>query len=162
MRHCLVTTGLSIERGSSHLPVEWSEVKVLSRVRLFATPWVAASRASPSMGFSRQEYWSGLPFPGVGWHKWFCVCARSLQSSLTLCDPVDCSPPGSSVHGFSRQQYRTGLPCPSPWDLPHPGIEPTPLISPALTGRFFITSSTWETHKWFQYNALNAVTEMNI
>ena len=39
------------------------KVKSLSRVRLFATPWIAAHQAPPSMGFSRQEYWSGLPFP---------------------------------------------------------------------------------------------------
>ena len=38
-----------------------SEVKSLSRVRLFATPWTVAYQAPPSMGFSRQEYWSGLP-----------------------------------------------------------------------------------------------------
>ena len=42
------------------------EVKSLSRVRLFATPWTVAYQASPSMGFSRQEYWSGLPFPSPG------------------------------------------------------------------------------------------------
>ena len=41
-------------------------VKSLSRVRLFATPWTVANQASPSMGFSRQEYWSGLPFPSPG------------------------------------------------------------------------------------------------
>ena len=40
-----------------------SEVKLLSRVRLFAIPWTVAHQAPPSMGFSRQEYWSGLPFP---------------------------------------------------------------------------------------------------
>ena len=39
------------------------EVKLLSRVRLFATPWTVAQQALSSMGFSRQEYWSGLPFP---------------------------------------------------------------------------------------------------
>ena len=39
------------------------KVKWLSRVRLFATPWTVAYHASPSMGFSRQDYWSGLPFP---------------------------------------------------------------------------------------------------
>ena len=39
------------------------KVKSLSRVRLFATPWTVAYQAPPSMGFSRQEYWSGLPFP---------------------------------------------------------------------------------------------------
>ena len=41
-------------------------VKSLSRVRLFATPWTVAYHASPSTGFSRQEYWSGLPFPSPG------------------------------------------------------------------------------------------------
>ena len=39
------------------------KVKSLSRVRLFATPWTVAYQAPASMGFSRQEYWSGLPFP---------------------------------------------------------------------------------------------------
>ena len=43
-----------------------SEVKSLSRVRLFATPWTVAYQAPLSMRFSRQEYWSGLPFPSPG------------------------------------------------------------------------------------------------
>jgi len=43
-----------------------SEVKSLSRVRLFVTLWTVAYQASPFMGFSRQEYWSGLPFPSPG------------------------------------------------------------------------------------------------
>ena len=43
---------------------EWKvKVKPLSRVRLIATPWTAAYQAPPSMGFSRQEYWSGVPLP---------------------------------------------------------------------------------------------------
>ena len=42
------------------------KVKSLSRVQLFATPWTVAYQAPPSMGFSRQEYWSGLPFPSPG------------------------------------------------------------------------------------------------
>ena len=46
--------------------VKWSEVKSLSCVWLFATPWTVAYQAFPSMGFSRQEYWSGLPFPSPG------------------------------------------------------------------------------------------------
>ena len=41
-------------------------MKSLSRVQLFVTPWTVAYQASPSMGFSRQEYWSGLPFPSPG------------------------------------------------------------------------------------------------
>ena len=42
------------------------KVKSLSHVRLFAAPWTVAHQASTSMGFSRQEYWSGLPFPSPG------------------------------------------------------------------------------------------------
>ena len=42
------------------------KVKSLSRVRLFATPWTVDYQASLSMEFSRQEYWSGLPFPSPG------------------------------------------------------------------------------------------------
>ena len=41
-------------------------MKSLSRVRLFVTPWTIAHQAPPPMGFSRQEYWSGLPFPSPG------------------------------------------------------------------------------------------------
>ena len=41
-------------------------MKLLSRVRLFETPWTVAYQASPSMGFSRQQCWSGLPFPSPG------------------------------------------------------------------------------------------------
>ena len=57
------------------------------------TPWTVACQAPLSMGFSRQEYWSGLPPPG---------------------------------------------------DLPDPGIQPNSLRSPALVGRFFTSSATWE------------------
>ena len=42
------------------------KVKLLSRVRPFATPWTVTYQAPPTMGFSRQEYWSGLPFPSLG------------------------------------------------------------------------------------------------
>ena len=41
-------------------------MKLLGCVRLFATPWTVAYQAPPSMGFSRQEYWSVLPFPSPG------------------------------------------------------------------------------------------------
>ena len=45
---------------------ERKKVKSLSHVQLFATPWIVAYQAPPSLGFSRQEYWSGLPFPSPG------------------------------------------------------------------------------------------------
>ena len=61
-----------------------------------------------------------------------CVCARSLQSCLTLYNLRDCSPPGSLSMGFSRQEYWSGLPCPPPGDLPHPESEPASLMPPAF------------------------------
>ena len=73
---------------------EW----VLSRfshVQLFETPWTVTLQVPLSMGFSTQEYWSGLP-------------------------------------------------CPPPGDLSEPGIETVSLMSSALTGKFFTTSTTWE------------------
>ena len=48
---------------------------------------------------------------------------------------------------FSRQEYRSGLPFSSPRDLPDPGIKPASLASPALAGRFFTTSATWEANR---------------
>ena len=65
-----------------------------SRVRLCVTPQMAANQASLSLGFSRQEHWSGLPFPSP-MHE-----SEVAQSCLTLSDPKDCSLPGSSVHGI--------------------------------------------------------------
>ena len=61
------------------------------------------------------------------------------QSCPTLCDPMDCSPPGSSAHGFSRQEYWSGLPFPFPGDLPDPGIQAASLLASPLAGRFFTT-----------------------
>ena len=52
------------------------------------------------------------------------MLAQSLQLCPTLVTPMDCSPPGSSVHGILRQEYWSGLPCPPPGDLPDPGMEP--------------------------------------
>ena len=48
--------------------------------------------------------------------------------------------------GFSRQEYWSGLPFPSLGDLPNAGIKPASRMSPALAGRFFTTSATWETY----------------
>ena len=61
------------------------------------------------------------------------------QPCLTLCNPMDYSPSGSSVHGIFRQEYWSGLPFPTPGDLSNPGIEPESLASPALASRFFTT-----------------------
>ena len=64
--------------------------------------------------------------------------AKLLQSRLTLCDPMDCSHPGSSVRG---QEFWSGLPWPPPGHLPDPEIKPMSFMSPVLAGRFFTTSA---------------------
>ena len=81
-------------------------------------------------------------------HIYICVCMCFSQFCPTLCDPMDCSPPGSSVHGilqarmlkwvatpFSRGSSQTML-----------GIEPLSLTSSALAGGFFNTSVVWEAY----------------
>ena len=98
-----------------------------SRVRLCATPQTAAHQAPLSLGFSRQEYWSGLPFPPPGDFpdarirlmsvalagEFFTTvpipaaavaAAKSLQSCPTLCDPIDGSPPGSTIPGILQER----------------------------------------------------------
>ena len=67
-----------------------------SRVWLCATPQMAAHQAPPTPGFFRQEHWSGLPFPSPMHEseKWKWSCSVSVR----LCDPMDCSLPGSSIH----------------------------------------------------------------
>ena len=91
---------VKLSNVSSHSTVATIYIHVLSclsGVRLLATPWTVVCQASQSMGFSRQEYWSGLP-------------------------------------------------CPPPGDLPSLGIKPTTLMSLALAGVFFTTSTTREAH----------------
>ena len=67
------------------------EVKSLSRVQLLATPWTAAHQAPLSMGFSRQEYWSGVPLPspaveavGNKISQNFCVCEADTVTRETF------------------------------------------------------------------------------
>ena len=112
-------------------------MKLLSRARLLVTPWTGAYQAPLSMGFSRQEYWSGVPLPSP------LGRFRRVQHFATLWT-VACQ--DSLSMGFSRKEYWRGLPCPPPGDLPDPGIKPISLMSPALASVFFTTSITWEAH----------------
>ena len=83
-----------------------------SRVQLYVTPETAAHQAPPSLGFSRQEYWSGLHF------LLQCMKVKSesevTQLCLTLSDPMDWSPLGSSVHGIFQARVLEGVPLPTP------------------------------------------------
>ena len=71
---------------------------------------MAAHQAPPSLGFSRQEHWSVLPFPSPMHESEKWKWSRSVMSE-TLSDPMDCSPPGSSIHGIFQARV---LECYSP------------------------------------------------
>ena len=112
------------------------KVKLLSHVRLFVTPWTVAYQASPSMGFSRQEYWSGLPFPspvdlpdpGIKPgspalqadalpseppgkpNVYLKVKVKSLSHVQLFVTPWTVAYHASLSMGFSSQEYRSGLP----------------------------------------------------
>ena len=96
-------------------------MKSLSRVQLFVTPWTVAYQAPQSLEFSRQEYWSGLPFPSPGDLPYLRIesgspalqadtlpseptAAVAAVSSLSrvqfFCNSMDYSPPGFFVHGI--------------------------------------------------------------
>ena len=70
------------------------KVQSLSRHRLFATPWTAAYQPPPSMGFSRQEYWSGLPFPSPGDLP---DPGIKLESPAFQADALPSEPPGKPL-----------------------------------------------------------------
>ena len=73
-----------------------------------------------------------------------CICAKSLQSCPTLCNPIDYVAHQVPLSlGSSRQESWSSLPRPAPGDLPSPGREPASLVSPALAGGIF-TSATWQ------------------
>ena len=76
-----------------------------------------------------------------------CCAVLSHFSRVQFCGPTDCTHQAPLSLRFSRQDYWSGLPCPLPWNLPHPGIEPTSLGVPSLAGEFFTTSTTWEAHE---------------
>ena len=75
-----------------------SESEVAQSCLTLSNPMDCSHQAPLSMGFSRQEYWSGVPLPSP--HETYAAAAKSLQSCLTLCDPIDGSPPGSPVPGI--------------------------------------------------------------
>ena len=84
-----------------------------------------------------------------------CVCAESLQSCLTLCDPMDYSPAGSSVHGILQARILDWVAMSSSRESSQPRTEPKSLTSPALADGFFTTSTTWQVPFAFLYSTLN-------
>ena len=100
------------------------KVKSLSLVRLLATPWPAAHQAPPSIGFSRQEYWSGVPLPSPKSNYTHTqICCLVANSHLTLLWPPWTGARQAPLFmGLPRHEYWTGLPFPSLGDLFDPGI----------------------------------------
>ena len=74
---------------------------------------------------------------------YMCIHVKLLQSCSTLCGPMDCSPPGSSVHGIFQARILEWFAIFFSRDLPHPGIEPESLLSPELAGRFLPRRNLW-------------------
>ena len=64
-----------------------------------------------------------------------------MVSRVRLCNAIDCTPPGFSVHGIFQARILNWVPFPSPGDLPHPGTEPVSPAFPVLAGGFFTTES---------------------
>ena len=95
------------------------------------TPWTVAYKGLLSMEFSRQEYWSGLPFPFPGDLPNPGIKAGSPALQV---DSLPAEPQGNQSMEFSRQEYWSGLPFPSPEHLPDPGIKPG---SPELQAKDF-------------------------
>ena len=137
-------------------------VQLLSHVWLFVIPRTVARQAPLSMGFPRQEHWSGLPCPSgnipnpgiepaspalaAGFftteppgksYVTAYVHAKSLQSCPTLCDPMDCSPPGSVVHGILQARTLEWVALPSSRGSSQPRDGTHVSCGSWLAGRFF-------------------------
>ena len=146
----------------------------MSRVWLFATPWIVARQASLSVGFSMQEYWSGLPFlspwdlpdPGVkpgslalqadssppappgkpaGPLMGACWSLSHIQLFTLLCTVAHLAPLSM---GLPQQESWSGLPFPSPGDLPNPRIKRASLVF--CLGRQTLFKHCLCTHSFFE------------
>ena len=87
-----------------------------------------------------------------------CLVASVMsESCLTLCDTMDCSLPGSSVHGILQARILEWVARSSSRGTPNTGIRLASLTSPAWAGRFFTTSATWEAPKYSQNICIHVI-----
>ena len=114
------------------------------------------------------------------WNYHVCMRAKLLQSCPTLCNPVYCSLPGSSVYGILRQEYWSGLSCPPPGDRPNPGslcllcflhwqggslplvppvkpLEPSNSIPGYLSGKKKKTNTNWKRYMHLNSSIYNSI-----
>ena len=101
-------------------------MKSLSRVQLFATPWTAAYQAPPPMGFSRQEYWSGLPLPSPMTNLLLLLLLNHFSCVRLLATPWTAAYQAPPSMGFSRQEYWSGYSWGYCWPNHFPQTTPLP------------------------------------
>ena len=122
-------------------PLSWWHHPTISSSAVPFSSWLQSFPASRSFPMS---WLFGSGGKDLDMTEWLYVLSllkvkvKSL-SRVRLCDPMDCSPPGSSVHGSFRQEYWSELLFPTPGDLLDPGIKLWSLASPALADGFFTT-----------------------
>ena len=137
--------------------VLYARLSHFSHAWLFVILWAVAYRASLSMGFSRQEYWSGLPCPPPG--ELPDPGIEPMVSPALQADSLPSEPPDKP------KEYWSGLPCPPPEDLPNPRIEPKSLASPPLAGWFcmlFLYLGSFNFYSRIWHSELNLTLSLNI
>ena len=129
--------------ANSSLPL-----KETQRVRTLRSPWILESQGNSVFDNAalvwRGYLWNCITF-NLNQRVWSLLNAWILLC-LPLCNPMDRSPPGSSVHGIFQAKTRSGLPFSSSWESPHPGIKHLPPASPTLAGRLSATESPGKPH----------------
>ena len=113
--------------------------------------WRTGLAAARHVGSSHTRGWTCVSYVGSRFFTTetrvcvcVCVCPKSPQSCPTLCNPVDCSLPGSSVHGILQARILEWGAISFSRGTSPPRDGTLSLPSPALAGRFFTTSATWE------------------
>ena len=118
--------------------IEKSESEVAQSCPPPATPWTAAYQAPPSMGFSRQEYWSGAPLPSP-----FTFMHSDILGHSSL---------GSSVHGISQARILKWVTIFFSRGSSQPRDQPRSPASLELAARFFTSCSAWEAKYFTRFN----------
>ena len=111
----------------------------------------------------------GNPMDRGAWRAIVHGAAKESDTTCNVCslapahwDPLDCSPPGFSVHGIFQEEYWNGLPFPVPEDLPDPGIKPKSLMSPALASRFFTIAPPGKPNNSNQFSSVQSLSRVRL
>ena len=123
------------------------KVKLFSRVQLFATPQTVAYQASPSVGFSRQEYWSGLPFPSP---RDLTYPGTEHRSTTLQADALSSEPPGKD-----RCQLVSKFLINSPMKPSGPGLSfPGKFLIPVSISMLVMGLLRFSLSSWFSFGRL--------